>query len=286
MNITIQQTDQVIERNVPASIIHCLYNLGQDPNIDLSGAIQLTGGVYADELETVQQWYQNLYITPDKAYIRFEDPVVEPIMLNRVNGDDGIGIDIKDAQRYFNLGQAFRDNAQLTTFKEFIYFTGCKSLDSYCFYRCTKLTSLGIPSSVTSSSDQAFTGCSKLKHVYITDLEAWCRITYPINKETATPFTSSQDGNLYLNGTKITNLVIPDSITTIKTYAFWGITGFTSVTFNSNVTAVGSRAFEKCTGIQNIYITDLEAWCNIVWYDNYCSPLCRAFIFERRRDSW
>ena len=76
MNITIQQSNQVTERNVPASIIHCFYNLGEDPNIDLSGAIQLTGGAYVDEIEAVQSWYQNLYITADKQYIRFADPEV------------------------------------------------------------------------------------------------------------------------------------------------------------------------------------------------------------------
>ena len=132
------------------------------------------------------------------------------------------------------------------------------SIDEGAFYGCTGLTSVTIGNSVTSIDEYAFAGCSNLSEVNITDLSAWCKIDF--DNYSANPL--SQAHCLNLNGTEVTNLVIPNDITKIKHYAFYGCTGLTSVTIPNSVTSIGYGAFSGCTGLTSITIPNsvTEIW--------------------------
>ena len=121
------------------------------------------------------------------------------------------------------------------------------SIKEYTFYYCEGLTSVTIPSSVTSIADQAFSGCSNLTSVNITDLSAWCQIDFEDNP-------LSEAHHLFLNNQEITNLIIPDGITTIKKETFRGCEGITAVTIPDGVTSLGTRAFDGCSGLTSITI--------------------------------
>lgn len=51
---------------------------------------------------------------------------------------------------------------------------------------------------------------------------------------------------LLLNGTEITELVIPNSVTSIRNSAFHNCTNLTSVTIPNSVTSIGYGAFSNC----------------------------------------
>ena len=133
------------------------------------------------------------------------------------------------------------------------------SIGSYAFEGCRRLTSIIISDGVTSIGYQAFCGCSELKNIYITDLTAWCNISGLDNLMEYSSITK----NFYLNNELVTNLTIPDGVTSISRSAFEGCSSLTSVTIGNGVTSIGERAFYKCSELKNIYITDLTAWCNI-----------------------
>ena len=123
-------------------------------------------------------------------------------------------------------------------------------IGSSAFRGCSSLESIEIPNSVTSIGYAAFEYCSRLKKVYITDLSAWCRITF--NFYLANPL--SYGGALYLNGKEVKDLVIPDDVTKIGKRAFSGCSSLTSVTIGNSVTSIGYSAFSGCSSLTSIEI--------------------------------
>ncbi len=138
------------------------------------------------------------------------------------------------------------------------------SIGEYAFSGCTGLTSITIPDSVTSIGERAFdscgltsvtigsgvtsignyafSSCNALKAVYITDIAKWCAISF--NNSASNPLRYAH--NLYLNGTLVTDLVIPDSVTSIGDYAFYGCTGFNHIDILDGVENIGEQAFSHC----------------------------------------
>ena len=127
---------------------------------------------------------------------------------------------------------------------------GVISIGDYAFGGCSRLTSIEIPNSVTSIGEYAFNSCTGLKKVCISDLTAWCNIDFIGSY--ANPLFYAK--NLYLNGEKVTNLIIPSSVTSICFSAFENCTGLTSITIPNSVTSIGGGAFSGCTGLKSVVI--------------------------------
>ena len=118
------------------------------------------------------------------------------------------------------------------------------------FFCCTGLSSVTIPNSVTTIKNSAFNQCSGLTSVHITDLASWCKIAF--NVERSNPLYYAH--HLFLNDEEIKDLVIPNSVTTIKNYAFYRCSSLTSVTIPNSVTTIEERAFYGCTGLTSVTI--------------------------------
>lgn len=122
------------------------------------------------------------------------------------------------------------------------------------------MTSIAIPESVMYIGEGAFVACDTLTRVDIFDLEAWCNIKFV--GIFANPLMHGC--HLYLNGTLVTDLVIPDSITAIKDYAFYCCKSLTSVTIPDSVTSIGIDAFWECDALETVYYGGNELqWLSI-----------------------
>ena len=56
--------------------------------------------------------------------------------------------------------------------------------------------------------------------------------------------------------TALINVIIPDSVTSIGSYAFYNCTSLMNVTIPDSVTSIGSYAFYSCTSLMNVTIQD------------------------------
>ena len=125
---------------------------------------------------------------------------------------------------------------------------GITSIRGGAFESCEGLTSITIPSSVTSITGLVFLSCDNLTAVHINDIAAWCNIEY--DNKFATPLLCAH--NLYLNDQLVVDLIIPESVTNIKMYTFYGCTSLKSLTMPASLENIGKMAFMECSGIRAI----------------------------------
>ena len=152
------------------------------------------------------------------------------------------------------------------------------SIGSSAFSYCTGLTSLTIGSSVTNIGDYAFRDCTGLKSVYYTgDIAGWCAIRFKQVSSyddvcSSNPLVYADE--FYIGDQSAENIVIPDSVTEIKDYAFDNFVGLTTVTIPGSVNTIGNYAFRNCTGLKAVYYTgDVANWCAIEFYTIDSNPL-------------
>lgn len=108
------------------------------------------------------------------------------------------------------------------------------SLGEACFYCCSALTSITIPSSVTSLRDRCFDGCRSLTS-----------ITIPSS-------VTSLGKSCFRSCSGLTSITIPSSVTSLGGNCFSG-SGLTSITIPSSVTSLGGYCFVDCTNLESIY---------------------------------
>ncbi len=102
----------------------------------------------------------------------------------------------------------------------------------YAFYYCTGLSSITIPNSVTTIGNYAFRSCSEL-----------------------------------------TSVSIPNSVTSIGTYAFYYCSKLASVTLGNSVTSIGKYAFSNCNRLNHTnYTGTIEQWCGIDFGNASANP--------------
>ena len=127
---------------------------------------------------------------------------------------------------------------------------GVTSIGNFAFEDCRAITSIAIPKSVTSVGKYAFEDCTGLTEVHIDDLAVLCGISF--GSPNANPLYYAK--KLYLEGALITELVIPESVTSIGSYAFYNCKGLTSITIPDSVESIGASAFYACSSLESITI--------------------------------
>ena len=131
------------------------------------------------------------------------------------------------------------------------------SIGEKSFYNCVHLESINIPNSLISVGKDAFTNCYDIK-VYIdgfTIPAGWSKINFA--NEDANP--ASISGGLYnTENEHIENLIIPNGVETIGSYAFYNFSKTKSIIIPDSVTDIGKGAFYGCGSIYDNGYNEIE----------------------------
>ena len=152
--------------------------------------------------------------------------------------------------------QSFRGRTELTSVT---IPSSITSIEGYAFLGCSGLTSVTIPGSVTSIGHSAFYYCTGLTSLTITS------------------GVNSIGDFVFYGCSGLTSVTIPGSVTSIGNSAFSNCKGLTSLTISSGVNSIGDSAFAYCSGITSVTIPDsVTSMGKDVFYN--CSGLTSVTI--------
>ena len=161
---------------------------------------------------------------------------------------------------------------------------GVKSIADKAFYSCRNLTSISLPASLTNIGLDAFYDCQSLGHIYVEDIKSYMDINFHEDKLYSHPIANSNGFlnnnpvlNLYVDSILVRDLVIPEGTTRIKPYMFSSHC-VNSVSIPSSVTSIGEYAFDKQSPNIDVYIDNLESWCNISFGNFKAKPAGTLFV--------
>lgn len=112
------------------------------------------------------------------------------------------------------------------------------SICGHFFEGCDKLTSVILPSNTSGIGNNAFTNCTNLTTLNITDGVKFI-------------------GNYAFQGcAKLQEIKLPVGLTSIGSNAFDGCTALSSIVIPDNVKTMGAYIFQNCTGLKSAKLTD------------------------------
>lgn len=132
--------------------------------------------------------------------------------------------------------------------------TSITSIGDYAFDGCTELTSLTFPKCLTEIGKYAFNGCASLDAIYLDDTQLATIGNYAFYGCSGLllvylPETLTAIGNYAFQKSGITDITIPDAVTTLGNNVFKECTRLQAVTLGKAITTIGSNTFNGCTSL-------------------------------------
>jgi len=163
-------------------------------------------------------------------------------------------------------------------------------IGDFAFRGCSSLTSITIPNSITSIGYCAFYWDGSLINVYYDGtIEDWCNIKFYslYGSDNSNPMVYAQ--HFYMKDInyeykEVTEIKIPDTITSIGDYQFYGFNNITSINIPNSVTSIGKEAFACCSNLTSITIPNSITSIGFYAFDE-CSSLTNVY-YDGTIEDW
>lgn len=251
MNIKIVQDNSRTERNVSDNVVETIYQeVKEYETHDVSklvGSIEINRG-YKDAVEFLNRNYSNLAIsTKFEPYIRFEDSVMEQLLLNRFSTldtpvGDGIGITQSDLntinQHWF--WDFVSHNTEITKFNELALCINYKNFGSTGFKDCTNLEEIDL-TNIEIISAGGFLQNTKIKQVNLPNL------------------TKISAGSIFNNCTSLESFNAPllEEITNGNPAHFYNCTSLKTINIPKYNGRIHEEMFRNCTSLETLNIGNI-----------------------------
>ena len=144
---------------------------------------------------------------------------------------------------------------------------GVTTIEQQAFNYCASLKIVSLPTSLTTIGDCAFQGCSSLESIVVADGNTTfdsrdnCNAIIKTSdnklivgcKNTTIPASVITIGNNAFRASSITDVAIPEGVTTIGDLAFYECDLLKTVVLPSTLTKIGYGAFQGCNSLTDIY---------------------------------
>ena len=140
---------------------------------------------------------------------------------------------------------------------------GITEIKNEAFAFCESLKSIEIPNTVSRLGQKIFYACNALSAIVVSE----ANVTYD-SRDNCNAIIERDNNNLIVgcNGT-----IIPQSVTSIGSYAFYGCEELLNVILNENITTLGANAFNECKNLKEIIIPN-----SVASVGSYCFSNCSA----------
>ena len=146
------------------------------------------------------------------------------------------------------------------------------SIGEYAFYGCSGLTELTLPNSVTSIGEYAFDGAGLEKITVESENSCYD------SRDNCNSIIETETNTLII-GCK--NSVIPNSVTSIGYYAFYGCSGLTELTLPDSVASIGDGAFICCSDLSKITsLAEIPPMCGFKVFNGVNKTNCELIVPE------
>lgn len=169
-----------------------------------------------------------------------------------------VRVTFEDSDASLYLSTAFDSCAELVSVN---FGTRQMSIPANAFKNCTSLGSISIGTGVSSLGKNAFSGCTNLTEVNIPTDGALKTVAENVFTNMANLQTVSFTGvggtltsiaNNAFKGTGITEIEIPEGVTSIGKYAFQNCASLTKISLPASLTSIGENAIDGCAKLSSI----------------------------------
>ena len=144
------------------------------------------------------------------------------------------------------------------------------TIDNSAFFECASLKSLTIPDSVTTICDFALKNCTSLASITVDENN-----DYFSSDENGVLFNKDKTEIIqYPIGNARRSYTIPNSVTTIGSYSFYGCIGIKSIEITDSVTNICDNAFVHCESLESVIIPD-----SVKTIDSYAFGDCKRLEY-------